>query len=400
MTSTITTAPTTTTKKIPFEIERLPDQPNESIYKEIAQMCINAFFNDDTNNNNNKEEINNKNSPWGIPPVFGTTITSGGIPFWKEWQLAYLRTLQESDLRLRRKRYPQTNMMFVARQVIPLQAETNTNYNSNKNNSPSGSRTTPPPSSSRQQQQRPLVLDLNSVYNLSPAQKLAAADYMYGPVIGFVEVTLRPYGLGSEQVGVDDESRIQLRTNPGHLKRPVLTNLSVQREARQSGVGSRLLQRCEQEVLRQQWPPPQNINSNDDYYSNGNSFQASSSPAYRPEIILEVESDNINALQFYKKRGFEELFEDPAGRRYDTTGFILRQLRCRRIVLRKDLSLSSPSSLLSSLLLSSTTTTSSSSSSSSIPLWTAATEKMGSAWNSIFSSSSLYSSKQQEQEER
>ena len=245
---------------IPFEIERLPEQPSETVYKEISQMCINAFFNDG--------------------------VTGRRIPFWKDWQLAYLRTLQQTDLRIRRKRYPETNMMFIAREVVPV-------------------------TNAAMVQKSPLVLDLQKVFNLTPEQQRGGTDFVQGQVLGFVEVTLRPYGLGSEQVGFDDDSRIQLRTNAMHKKRPVLTNLSVKYEARKSGVGSRLMERCESEIL-QTWPA-------------------------NKEIILEVESDNVNAFKFYQKRGFEKLFDDPAGRRYDTSGLMLRQLRCVRNVMRKDL---------------------------------------------------------------
>ncbi|KAL7560942.1 hypothetical protein ACA910_022430 [Epithemia clementina (nom. ined.)] len=258
------------TTAIPFEIERLPAQPSESVFKEISQMCINAFFNDGE--------------------------TGRKVHFWKEWQLSYLRSLQQSDLRVRRRRYPETNMMFIAREVIPVTDE----------------------NAWMVQQKSPLILDLSQVYNLPRDPKAApgfTGDYVQGDVLGFVEVTLRPYGLGLEQVGMDDESCIQLRTNPMHKKRPILTNLSVKYEARKSGVGTRLMERCEQEIIRN-WP-------------------------CKSELILEVESDNVNALQFYHKRGFQELFEDPAGRRYDTNGFLLRQLRCCRKVLRKDLSAAS-----------------------------------------------------------
>ena len=66
--------------------------------------------------------------------------------------------------------------------------------------------------------------------------------------------------------------------------RPVLTNLSVRYEARRSGVGSKLVQACETRVLSQ-W----NLH----------------------EIILEVEDDNELARDFYKRRGYKVLFEDP-----------------------------------------------------------------------------------------
>jgi ribosomal protein S18 acetylase RimI-like enzyme len=235
---------TTGTERIPFVIEELPEMTSESVYKEVSRMCITAFFND-----GDKDQR---------------------VPFWKELQLGYLRTLQQADLRRRRNLKPDTNMMFVARRVLPA-----TEF---------ASRTTP------------LLLDLSKVNNLATQR----GDFVRGDVLGFVEVTQRSYGLGGEQLGLDDESRAQLRTNSHYSTRPVLTNLSVDYEARGSGVGGRLLEKCEQQVQRK-W--------------------------FMNEIILEVEDDNINALNFYTKRGYKELFEDPASRRYDTNGLILRQLR-------------------------------------------------------------------------
>ena len=288
--TTTTTTKVSGTTVIPFEIEQLSERPSDTIFKEISQMCIDAFFNDGPTKNRK-------------------------IPFWKDWQLTYLRTLQQSDLRIRRKRYPDTNMMFIAREVVPV-TDTNT-YN-------------------MVLESKPLILDLNNVYNLSPEQRRQATamgqDYVQGEVLGFVEVTLRPYGLATGQQPLpsqlyEDESSTTTTTtttalhqlqrfnalhNTFNSKRPVLTNLSVKYEARKSGVGSRLMERCESEVMQQsQWSPK--------------------------EIILEVEDDNLNALSFYEKRGYQELFEDPAGRKFDTSGFLLRQLRCCRKVMRKDL---------------------------------------------------------------
>ena len=87
---------------------------------------------------------------------------------WKETQIAYLKTLQTGDLRRRRERYPQTNEMFLAYEVIPA-TET----------------------AARQQ---PLILDLNNVYNLP--SYAANEDWVRGEILGFCEITQRPYGLG------------------------------------------------------------------------------------------------------------------------------------------------------------------------------------------------------------
>jgi ribosomal protein S18 acetylase RimI-like enzyme len=241
---------------IPFVIERLGDQPTDFVFLEIATMCIQAFFND------------------GEP--------GRKISFWKEWQLSYLRTLQQADLRRRRKRDTNTNMMFVARRVVPA--------------------------SGNMVQTTPLILDLATVVNLKDASP--TNDYVRAEVLGFVEVTQRPYGLGDKLVGFDDASKIQLRKSDFYEKRPILTNLSVAYDARKSGLGSRLMETCEQEVARD-WD--------------------------MKEIILEVEDENMNALQFYLNRGYTILFADPTNRRYDTTGLTLQQVRCSRQVMRKPL---------------------------------------------------------------
>lgn len=96
--STSTTATTATpgSGTIPFLVEVLTEPQNPTVYREIASMCIAAFFNDGDEN-------------------FGRTST----PPWKEWQLAYLRTLQQNDLRRRRRLHQYDNFMLVARRVIP-----------------------------------------------------------------------------------------------------------------------------------------------------------------------------------------------------------------------------------------------------------------------------------------
>jgi ribosomal protein S18 acetylase RimI-like enzyme len=241
---------------IPFVIDGLSGKSSDREFQEISDMCIEAFFND------------------GEP--------GRKIPFWKEWQLKYLRALQQADLRRRRNRNPNTNMMFVARRVVPASADSF--------------------------RKTPLILDLEKVVNLPAAS--AGGDYVRGQVLGFVEVTQRPYGLGESQVGFDEESKINLRKSSFYEKRPILTNLSVSYDARKSGLGSKLVDICEQEVLRR-WN--------------------------MKEIILEVEDDNENALRFYQKRGYKILFADPASRQYDTSGLWLKQVRCNRQVMYKKL---------------------------------------------------------------
>jgi ribosomal protein S18 acetylase RimI-like enzyme len=197
---------------------------------------------------------------------------------WKEAQISYLKILQTADLRRRRQRYPQTNQMFIAYQVLEAEASTALS--------------------------RPLILDLNRVYNL-PSSRSSDQEYVRGGIFGFVEVTQRPYGVG-RQVDHADETE---------AFRPVLTNLAVSSKARQSGIGSQLLEECERHIGRV-W----NLN----------------------EVVLEVEDYNTNALEFYGKRGYKVIFSDPASRRYDVNGLVLRKVRCTREILRKTLTVQQP----------------------------------------------------------
>lgn len=152
-----------------------------------------------------------------------------------------------------------------------------------------------PALNSRYYQRRPLITDNNEIYNLP--DYVADQPFVRGELLGFCEITKRHYGLGMQE----DE-----------IVRPVLTNLAVSRRARTLGIGSKLLDRCERHVAR-------NWRMN--------------------EIVLEVEDYNTQALEFYVKRGYEVLYADPASRRFDVGGLVLRKVQCTRQVLRKNLAL-------------------------------------------------------------
>lgn len=245
---------------IPFLIERLPNRPNPNIFPEIASMCIAAFFNDNCD---------------------GANESDLKIPVWKEWQLAYLRKLQTADLERRRRRDSSSNIMFVARRVVPATLQS--------------------------ARKAPLILDFSSVFNFNSNLMGVDKDYVSGEIVGFVEVTQRRYGLGDNN---DNSNHDNEESNTRIPHRPVLTNLSVRKEARGAGVGTELVAACERVVVSQ-W----NL----------------------PEIVLEVEEDNYAALNFYQNRGYDLVSTDPASRRYVTTGLWLQQVRCKRLVMRKDL---------------------------------------------------------------
>lgn len=71
-----------------------------------------------------------------------------------------------------------------------------------------------------------------------------ANGYKLGDVIGFVEVSARPFGLGQGS-DLSDTGRPKIR--------PVLANLAVKKEVRGSGVGSKLVEACEEKVIS--WSP-------------------------------------------------------------------------------------------------------------------------------------------------
>lgn len=211
---------------------------------------------------------------------------------WKDWQIGYLKNLQAADLRRRRSRFGATNEMFLAYEVQAVQ-----------------------PSMARS---KPLILDTETTIYNANSLPLENDDvcYVRGKLLGFVEITQRPYGIGSstakeEQqeiyINADGTFDGDMNVDPRPL-RPVLTNLAVSKDARQYGIGSKLLDACEHHV-RKQWK--------------------------LHEIILEVEDYNSLALKFYTKRGYHVLFSDPASRRYDVHGLWLRKIRCRREVMRK-----------------------------------------------------------------
>jgi ribosomal protein S18 acetylase RimI-like enzyme len=262
---------------IPFVVERVPIRPPLKLYKEIAQMCINAFFNTD-----NSKTYNAATKHSSSPPE--------RTPFYKEWQLHYLRTLQAGDLERRRRREPLKNIMFIARRVVPLSL-----FNNDVLRQPL-------------LKQNPLVLDTNRIQNRPFNDN--DEEYVYGELIGFVEVTQRPYALGEE--------------GRKSVERRVLTNLSVCRSTRQSGVGSALVDACERVAARE-------------FCGQRGDSSLFGGAAVVPEIVLEVEEDNLNAIQFYRKRGYVDVCTDPTSRRYDTSGLWLQQVRCKRLVMKKDL---------------------------------------------------------------
>ena len=150
----------------------------------------------------------------------------------------------------------------------------------------------------------------NDVYNLDQINVNGYKDEIQlsaGEVLGFCEVTARPFGLGTADALLPDGK---------NKTRPIITNLAVRADARRSGLGKSLVRAVEEDI-RTCW---------DDAYD---------------EVVLQVEEDNIGGQRFYEKLGFETLFADPSCRRYDTNGIFLQQVRATKICMRKALPLDS-----------------------------------------------------------
>ena len=197
--------------------------------------------------------------------------------------------LQSNDLKRRRDLFPDANEMFLAYHVLPAKGS--------------------------EALHQPLILDVDQIYNrqcihsshnattttatsssLSPSSD--DPDYIRGALIGFVEVTQRPY-------------RLDMIDNDTEPMRPILTNLAVARSVRQAGIGSQLLTECERFVTH--------------------CWQEN-------EIVLEVEDYSTHALNFYTKRGYAVLCSNTNSQRFDVSGMVLRKVTCTREVLRKTFS--------------------------------------------------------------
>mmetsp|Transcript_27894 Transcript_27894/g.39916 ORF Transcript_27894/g.39916 Transcript_27894/m.39916 type:complete len:364 (+) Transcript_27894:70-1161(+) len=250
-------------KAVPFIIEKF-ERHHTDIFNQVSDMCIDIFF---------QEEVEKAS-------LFRKGRNSALENFILSFPLNYLKDLQERDLKKRKSNLIENgaNEMFIAREVSPCYAR------SAKNNN-----------------KKLALFTETKVYNTNGFRE--AVDYIFvGDIIGFVEVTSKPFALGQG----DDHS------DTGRLKlRPVLTNLCVKKEGRKSGVGSALLEACEQAVTT--W-----------------------NPSY-DEIILEVEEKNRMAQQFYERRGYEVIFADPTSRRYEASGFFVKNVRTTKICMRKKL---------------------------------------------------------------
>jgi len=192
-----------------------------------------------------------------------------------------------------RRRNPNVlNEMFVAREIVPLKAKEKANPNKLISSS-----------------------DLRKVKNISTFKSLPSdgesISYGRGEILGFCEVTAKPFGMGPDDVVARSDFPVY---GNDVIKRPVLSNLSVKRKGQKSGVGSALLKACEDAVSLWEGQPSYN------------------------EIVLQVEQDNTYARSFYERKGYDVVFADPSCRRFDTSGLWLRSIRTTKVSMRKKLS--------------------------------------------------------------
>ena len=271
------------TKRIPFIVEELGCATKEES-QEISNLVVNVFFQEEA------EKLESERSQGPNTP-------------WKTMQLAYLRNMQYGDVKGRKFVLPNTisNTMFVAREIMVASEEED-------------------------------ILEGGLMQSVLNKQYLGdSAFYKRGQVLGFVDVTEKNFGIATGEKGEEEDGRVigfgeetelengsntplRTKSNTKRPLRPVLTNLSVKEEARGSGVGSKLVEACE-EVVMSSWPTK--------YY----------------EMVLEVEQSNVAAQKFYEKRGYKAIFADPTSRRFDTSSFFLKKVRTTKICYKKDLTL-------------------------------------------------------------
>ena len=247
--------PPKSSPKVPFVIQRI-GRGNKKEIEELTRLCIDVFFNEQNN------EIDGSTSTQIVPP-------------WKAVQLSYLRNSQSADIFTRNAFKKNQNVdIIVARRVYSL---------------PAG----------EYGKKVKYVNQSDQIFNRDqlPRDGDERSNLVLGKIIGYCEVIEKNFGLGGKF--------------SSDKPRPYLANLSVSKSARQSGIGSKLLDACD-EVVRD-WK------------------------AGHTTIVLQVEEDNTDAIRFYKKRGWEFVYADPTCRRFDTSGFFLKESRITKYAMVKQI---------------------------------------------------------------
>lgn len=303
--------------RIPFFVQQLKENCNKADCEAISSLTIDVFF---------REEAE----------LLPENRTGGSIT--KPLILAYLKNLQYGDVKGKKFMLGSStsNSMFVARRLVKY---TGSDDNGNSLDQEKGKIGNGNVINRNNVFTIDELLEDESVFNIYnknclPEDALSDPNTRYTSenVLGFVDVTEKNFGIANEDdvssnlVGFEESTTMAngentpvRRKSTKREQRPVLTNLSVAMEARCSGVGSALVDACENAVM-EEWARK--------FY----------------EMVLEVEEENIAAQKFYEKRGYIALFADPTSRRYDTSGFVLKNERTTKICYRKDLTLKRASS--------------------------------------------------------
>ncbi|KAL3760464.1 hypothetical protein ACHAWU_004902 [Discostella pseudostelligera] len=284
--------------RIPFIIENIGRGEKNEI-EEIVRLCIDVFFNEQELDEIELQEVVNASSSTDVLPNMRIRRQQKSIPPWKAMQLAYLRNFQTGEI-LARNAFNKEQFvnLIVARRVYATSAGTNIRGQTKKNRGADL-----------------IVDDAREIFNAdlltsstANGDGTASRGVVVGEIIGYCEVSEKNFGLG----GNYETTKQRRRSSSAENKlRPYLSNLSVVDYARRSGVGSKLL------------------DAGEDAVRNWN--------AGHTEIVLQVEEDNPNAIQFYKRRGWEFVFADPTCRRYDTSGFFLKECRVTKYAMIKRL---------------------------------------------------------------
>ena len=269
----------------PFIIQKI-GRGTKSEIEEITDMCIDVFFNEEKKTDPNNEGSNPSSKKKRVKP-------------WKALQLAYLGNMQRGDILARNAFKPEQKVdLIVARRVYPVTdtAQIVDLIDDNTKNTQTSSN---------------IISDKSEIYNIDQSKEIM---YVTGEIIGYVEVMEKQFGLGGNFNNEKPKPIINNRKRKkqsGEKPRPYLGNLSVVSYARKSGIGSKLVETCEKVVMN---------------WNRGHT-----------EIVLQVEDDNKSAIQFYKRRGYEFVYADPTCRRFDTSGFILKETRVTKYAMLKRL---------------------------------------------------------------
>jgi ribosomal protein S18 acetylase RimI-like enzyme len=152
----------------------------------------------------------------------------------------------------------------------------------------------------------------------------ATTMWVKGNIVGFVEIVYTPYSLGDL-----DDPDMQMAGMKPH--RPVLRNLMVAEHARNSGIGTRLLEACERHV-QTHWQMKELVVEVDDLQSDS----TNQGEEQDQQLVCEDTPLRSSAVEFFRRKGYDVVLSDPESTRYDeVTGQITGQIQCRRDVMRK-----------------------------------------------------------------